>query len=295
MTKQAKQIGFIGTGLMGVPMVRNLLAAGFAVSVWNRTVEKSQPLVADGATVAGSVAELLNTVDVVITMVTDDKALDAILFESDNLDSLRSGTTLIDMSSIPPQAALRHAKLCEERGCDYLDAPVSGGTIGAANATLAIMVGGKQAVFSRCDKLFAALGRPILVGPCSTGQLSKLCNQLIVGITIGAVAEALMLAQAGGADPAAVREAISGGFADSTILQVHGQRMLERNFEPGGLSTIQLKDMHNIVEHANQLNIDLPIANLLRELYANHVEQGGGDLDHSSLLLHLERKNGIAS
>ncbi len=287
------KVGFIGTGLMGSPMVINLIKAGFNVSVWNRSVAKSLALGEQGARLANSAEEALQDVDVVITMLTDDKAVNAVLFDSGLYKQIDSTTVLIDMSSITPRAAKQHAVLCNSREINYLDAPVSGGTGGAQAGSLAIMVGGEQSVFDRCMSLFQAMGRPTLVGPNGSGQLAKLCNQLIVGITIGAVSEAIFLAEQGGADPAAMRQALMGGFADSKILSVHGQRMLDRDFEPGAMSSIQLKDMNNIVDQANQLGVELPVSKLILEMYTEHVENGGKNLDHSSLLLHLENLNKV--
>ncbi len=276
---------------MGKPMICNLLKAGFTVKVWNRTPEKSAPLSDQGAQVVKSVEAALSDVDAVITMLTDDAAVSAVLFDWGTYKELDPNTILIDMSSITPRAAKANASLCAEQSIRYLDAPVSGGTGGAEEGSLAIMVGGDKTVFDQCVPLFQAMGRPTLVGPNGCGQLTKLCNQLIVGITIGAVSEAMLLAERGGADPAAMHEALTGGFADSKILSVHGQRMLDRDFEPGAMSSIQLKDMKNIIEQADQLGIELPASQLLQKLYADHCKNEGQALDHSSLLLHLENIN----
>jgi 2-hydroxy-3-oxopropionate reductase len=290
-----KKIGFIGTGLMGQPMATKLLEAGFKVTVWNRTAEKSLRLADTGASVASSLADCVRNADVVITMLTDDTAVATAIFESGAYLALPKNSVMIDMSSITPNAAKANATLCKQARIHYLDAPVSGGTGGAQAGTLAIMVGGDKATYEQCEAVFKAMGKPTLVGPNGSGQLAKLCNQLIVGITIGAVAEAMLLAEQGGADLAAMRAALMGGFADSKILKVHGERMLNRDFEPGAMSSLQLKDMKNIVNQASGLNLTLPLSSLVQNLYQAHIDSGGQNLDHSSLLLQIETLNNIVN
>ncbi len=284
-------VTLLGTGLMGAPMARRLCAApGLAVTVWNRTPDKALPLAEAGATVATTLDQAVASADVVITMVDHGAAVANLLFDQGVAAAMRPGSLLIDMSSIKPREAREHAARLEARGIEALDAPVSGGTVGAEAGTLAIMVGGSEAAFERAAPVFAALGRATHVGPTGAGQLAKLANQMIVGITIGAVAEALLLAEAGGASPAGVRQAIRGGFAESRILEVHGQRMVERDFARRGAMAVQLKDMRNALETAREMGLSLPVTGLFEQLYASGNENGFADLDHSALFLEIERR-----
>lgn len=286
------RVAFLGTGLMGAPMARCILKAGFAVSAWNRSRDKAAALEADGASVAETPAEAVRGADVVISMVSDGAAVTDLYFAQGAVDAAAPGTVFIDMSSIQPSVARDLAARLGERGLRHLDAPVSGGTGGAAAGTLAIMIGGEAADIEKARGVLEAMGRVTHVGPHGTGQLAKLCNQAIVGITIGAVAEALYLAEKGGANPAAVRDAIRGGFAESKILEVHGQRMVERNFEPGGPSRLQLKDLNNVLAAAGDAGIDLPLSRQVRDRYQRLVnELGGSELDHAALYLELEARN----
>lgn len=286
-------IAVLGTGLMGYPMARRLCEAGHTVHVWNRTRAKAEGLAAAGATVHDTATGAVQGAEFVVTMLEHGPVVEQVLFEMGVAGAMKPGTVLIDMSSIKPAEARAHAERLGGMGITHLDAPVSGGTLGAEAGTLAIMAGGKASTFERVRPLFAALGRATLVGPSGAGQLAKLANQMIVGITIGAVAEALLLCQKGGADPAKVKEAISGGFADSRILQVHGQRMVERDFAPRGRMTVQLKDMRNALETAAGLGFTAPITGLLEQLYADGVEHGFSDLDHAGLFAELARRNGM--
>ena len=206
---------------------------------------------------------------------------------------MKPGSLLIDMSSIKPMEARDHAARLSEMHIDYLDAPVSGGTLGAEQGTLAIMAGGKVADFERALPVLKVFGRATHVGPTGAGQLAKLANQMIVGITIGAVAEALLLCERGGADMAKVKEAITGGFADSRILQVHGQRMVERDFAPRGRMSVQLKDLRNALSTAHEIGFDAPITQLFEQLYAQGIDHGLADLDHSGLFVELASRNGL--
>ena len=205
--------------------------------------------------------------------------------------ALAEGALVIDCSSIEPSRARDHAERFQARGIGALDAPVSGGPSGAEAASLAIMAGGSEADYARGEPVLQALGRPLRVGPAGAGQLAKLANQIIVGLEIAAVAEALLLASQGGAEPARVREAMSGGFADSLVLQIHGERMLERKFLPGGAARIHLKDFTNIVAEAEACGLELPFSRTALELFQSLVDRGGGDYDHSALLLELEHRN----
>jgi 3-hydroxyisobutyrate dehydrogenase-like beta-hydroxyacid dehydrogenase len=284
-------ISLLGTGLMGLPMARRLCRAGHAVSVWNRTREKAEPLRADGARVASTPADAVAGSEIVVTVLEHGGTVAEVLFAQGAAAAMPAGALVIDMSSILPAQARDHAARLEATGIAHLDAPVSGGTVGAEAGTLAIMVGGTAADFERAAPLWAVFGRATHVGPHGAGQLAKLANQMIVGITIGAVAEALLLAERGGADPARVREAIRGGFAESRILEVHGQRMVERDFVKRGSMAVQLKDLRNALGTAAELGFEAPITGLFEQLFADGVSHGLGDRDHSGLFLELARRN----
>lgn len=290
-----ERIAFLGIGLMGAPMATNLLKAGFSVTVWNRTPAKAETPAAAGAKVSPSAADAVHDADIVITMLTNGPAVEDVLFGGGKVAAaIRKGALVIDMSSIPPAIARDHAKRLAKLGIAHLDAPVSGGTGGAQSGKLVIMAGGPPDDFARAQTVFAPLGKPTLVGGSGAGQLAKLCNQAIVGITIGAVAEALLLAAAGGADPAAVRQALMGGFADSRILQEHGQRMLNRRFLPGFAVANQVKDLDTVLDAAHQAKLELPLAARVTELFRQLAGDGGGGYDHSGLLLELEKRNAPA-
>ena len=285
------KIGFIGTGLMGLPMAKNLLKAGFTLQAYNRSIKKAEPLKELGAEVSKTLSEVVKDNDFIITMLTDDVAIDAIMGNSDFLDNLKSNSTVIDMSSIKPTTAKKYGDILKLKKINYLDAPVSGGTIGAEEASLAIMVGGDQSVFDNSLNILKAMGNPTLVGPIGSGQVSKLANQIVVGVTIGAVAEAITLCEKAGADPIKLIKALTGGWADSKILQTHGKRMIDKDFTPKGRTSVHLKDMNNILECANNYNTHLPISNLVKEMYKSLVENGHGETDHSSLYKEIERIN----
>ena len=286
-----KKIGFIGIGLMGLPMAKNILKSGYKLTAFNRSPNKADLLKEFGAEIAKSLGELVNNSDVIITMLTDDKAVDEVMNNQNFVENLKSGKILIDMSSVKPITAKKHANSLKFKDINYLDAPVSGGTIGAEEATLAIMIGGDQNVFNEVKDLLKTMGNPTLVGPVGSGQVSKLANQIIVGLTIGAVAEAVTLCEKAGADPIKMISALSGGWADSKVLQTHGKRMINKDFTPKGKTSTHLKDMNNILECANNFNTHLPISNLVKEMYKNLVENGCGNDDHSSLYKEIERMN----
>ncbi|MDE2075916.1 MAG: NAD(P)-dependent oxidoreductase [Burkholderiales bacterium] len=285
----------LGCGLMGSPMARRLLDHGYTLTVWNRTPGKAQALSTSGALVASTPAQAVAEADVVITMLEHGGIVEDVLFNPSwpgAASGLRPGSLVIDMSSILPEQAQAHAARLATQQVSHLDAPVSGGTVGAEAGTLAIMAGGTDANFEIARPILEALGRPVHVGPSGTGQLTKLANQMIVGITIGAVAEALLLAQRGGADPAKVRQALRGGFAESRILEVHGQRMVDHDFAKRGSLAIQLKDLHNAMHTAQALAFDAPITQHLTNLYAQAAEHGFADLDQSGLYCELQRHQG---
>lgn len=286
-------IALLGVGLMGGPMAQRLCAAGHRLHVWNRTASKAAPLAALGAQVHTHAAHAAQQAEVVLTMLSDGDAVGAVMLgEAAAAHSMRPGALWLDMSSIAPVQARAHAAQAQALGLAYVDAPVSGGTLGAEQGTLAIMAGGDATQFARAQPVFAALGRATHVGPVGTGQLAKLANQMVVGITIGAVAEALLLCEKGGADIAKVKEAISGGFADSRVLQVHGQRMVERDFAPRARMTVQLKDLRNALTTAQSLHFEPPVTQLLAQLYEAAIAHGDADLDHAGLWVELARRSG---
>ena len=287
------KVAFLGTGLMGGPMVKNLASAGYEITAWNRTSSKAEFLLQFGVDVKGLAADAVKNADVVVSMLSNGDASAQMQGDKDLQISLSSNATWIEMGSIKPDESRLHSKKLAELGVNYLDAPVSGGTKGAENGTLAIMVGGERSVFKKVKNVFAPMGRAVFVGPTGSGQLAKLANQAIVAITIGAVAEATLLLEEGGADVGAVRDALLGGFADSTILQQHGKRMSERNFDPGGPSRLQLKDLKNILAEAKALNVDLPFSIAAHNRFSRLVNSlNGSELDHSALFLELLETNG---
>ena len=286
-----QNIGFIGTGLMGFPMAKNILKAGYKVRAFNRSKNKAEPLKDFGAEISNSIGELVKESDVVITMLTNDDAVNEVIGSDEFLNNLKPNSTVIDMSSVKQTTAVNHGKNLKSRKINYLDAPVSGGTIGAEEASLAIMIGGEQIVFESVKDILKSMGNPTLVGPIGCGQVSKLANQIIVGLAIGAVAEAVTLCEKAGADPNKMIKALSGGWADSKVLRTHGKRMIDKDFSPKGKTSSQLKDMNNILECANNYNTQLPISNLVKEMYKSLVENGHGETDHSSLYKEIERIN----
>ena len=287
------RIALLGVGLMGLRAGRRLLQAGLPVRAWNRTPAKALLLADDGAVACAGAAEESAQADITISFLENGSVVREVLFEQGAAAAMAPGSLFIDMASIQPREARDHAARLSELGVSHLDAPVSGGTVGAEAGTLAIMVGGRLADFQRAQAIFQVLGRATLVGPHGAGQLAKLANQMIVGITIGAVAEALLFAAKGGADMGKVREAIGGGFADSRILQLHGQRMVERDFAPRGSMNVQLKDLRNVLATAREIGFDAPVTALLEALYAQSVEHGLGELDHSGLFVELASRNAM--
>ena len=289
-----RRIGFLGTGIMGAPMARNLARAGFEVTAWNRDLAKAERLSADGVAVAASAAEAAAGRDAVVVMLSSGPVCDEVLFgDGGAMAAMRAGAMLIVMSSIPVETAKAQAERAGSAGIAYLDAPVSGGEVGAEAASLSIMIGGTAEHVAAADPIFRAMGKPVHIGPVGTGELTKLVNQLTVASTIVAVAEALLLARQGGADIARVREALMAGFAGSRILDLHGQRMIDAAFEPGGPAKYQVKDTSAARETATALGLDLPMLNLADRLFGDLVAHGGGDLDHSAVFLELSRRNGL--
>ncbi len=282
------QITFLGIGLMGEPMARRLLAAGHALTVWNRTHAKAEALTGAGARAVPDLQDAVRGAQIVISMLEAGPTVQQVLRTA--LPALAPNALWIDMSSTQQaEAQAFHAQLTAQ-GQRFIDAPVSGGVGGAAAGTLAIMAGGAEHDFVDAEPVLSAMGRATLVGPAGAGQVAKLCNQLIVGATINIVAEAMLLAQAAGADPAAMRAAIRGGFAESKILEVHGQRMLERNFVAGGKVATQMKDQRNILAAAEAAGVVLPLTELVTARYMT-LSRTMPQADHSAALIGLEQLN----
>jgi len=283
------KIGFIGLGIMGRPMALNLAKAGHALLVPERASLTEE--VRAAATVLASPAEVAGGAEVVILMVPDTPDVEAVLFgEGAVAAALRPGTLVIDMSSISPTATKDFAARVNERGCDYLDAPVSGGEVGARNAALTIMVGGPQAAFDKALPLFQAMGRNItLVGEANgAGQTTKVANQIIVALNIAAVSEALVFASKAGADPAKVREALMGGFASSRILEVHAERMIKRTFDPGFRIALHQKDLNLALQSAREIGVALPHTASAQQLFSAVAADGGAQQDHSAMVRAYE-------
>jgi 2-hydroxy-3-oxopropionate reductase len=286
---QPLRIGFIGLGIMGAPMAGHLVAAGHTVFVHTRG--RVPPALADSrATLCTSARGVAERADIVFTMVPDTPDVEAVLFGADGVAAgLSAGKTVVDMSSISPIATKDFARRIAALGCDYLDAPVSGGEVGAKNATLSVMVGGSEAAFERVGPLFALMGKNIThVGAVGDGQTAKVANQIIVALNIEAVAEALVFAAKAGADPARVRAALMGGFASSKILEVHGQRMIDRTFSPGFRIELHQKDLNLALSTARSLGVALPNTATAQELFNTCTALGCRTWDHSALVRALE-------
>jgi 2-hydroxy-3-oxopropionate reductase len=283
-------IGFIGLGIMGRPMAGHLLAGGHRLFGYSR---RSVPdsLLENGMTACESSAEVAQKAQIIITMLPDTPDVEAVLFGAKGIaEGLTSGKIVVDMSSISPIATKEFAARIGQLGCSYLDAPVSGGEVGAKAATLTIMVGGSAEIFERVRPVFELMGKNItLIGGNGDGQTAKVANQIIVGLTIEAVGEALLFASKAGADAAKVRQALMGGFASSKILDLHGERMIKRNFAPGFRIELHRKDLSLAVEGARELNLSLPNTSVCQQLFNAAIAQGEGGLDHSGLVRVLER------
>lgn len=285
-TLTGRTIGFIGLGLMGRPMAINLHRAGARLTIHNRSRAVVDELAAMGMTPASGPRDVARHADIVILMLPDTPTVEAVITGPDGvIAGLRHGATVVDMSTTDLLATRHLADLVHGAHGHYVDAPVSGGEIGAREATLAIMAGGSQSAFAGVLPVFRVLGRNIThVGDVGAGQVAKAANQIIVALTIGAVAEAFALARGAGVDPAKVRDALRGGFADSRILDLHGERMVRGDFRPGGRSVTQLKDLDQALALAAELGLDLPALRLSRSLFRRLVDRGDGDLDHSALI-----------
>lgn len=286
-----ESVGVIGLGIMGKPMAMNLVAAGFEVTVHSRSAGPVEELVAAGARQAADPAAVAGASAITITMLPDTADVELVLAGPNGvMDGAATGSLVIDMSSIDPGPTRTLAAAFATRGIEMLDAPVSGGERGAIDATLSIMIGGGAAAVARAMPVFEALGRNIVhVGPSGAGQVTKACNQLVVAATIEAVAEALLLAERSGVDPAKVREALLGGFAGSKILEVHGQRMLDRTFDPGFRIRLHHKDARIVEDAAAATGTPIPAFAVVADQLQRAVDAGDGELDHSGLFVELER------
>jgi 2-hydroxy-3-oxopropionate reductase len=290
-------IAFLGTGIMGAPMAANLIKAGFTASVWNRTRSKTDPLAAIGATVADGPAECVKDADYILSILDSGPVVREVFFDSGAVDSMKRGAVFIDMASIPPKMAQEHAAWLEERGVGHLDAPVSGGSAGAAEGSLAIMAGGEEADFDRAesDGIWKPMGRASYVGPAGSGQIVKLANQIMVACNIASVAQGLLFASQGGADPAQIPVALAGGHADSRALQEHGRRMINRDFRPGAPIRNFVKDLDTVLANADDLGLKtLPVVKMVRDVFKELYDAGYQRWDHSAFLLHLEKLNAPA-
>lgn len=285
-------IAFLGTGLMGAPMCRMLALSGLKVRAWNRSRAKADAIGHD-VHVTQSASEAADKASACIVMLSDGVACRRVLFEDGVAERLAPGAMLIVMSSVGHSESLEFAGKAQALGLRWVDAPVSGGTPAAEAGTLSIMAGGSDVDIDAARPVLSPMGRVVHIGPAGTGALTKLINQITVASTIAIISEAILLAEAGGAEPARVREALMGGFASSRILELHGQRMIDRDFRPGGPARYQVKDTTAAREVARNLGLDLPMLNLADQLFADLIAHGGGDLDHSALLIEMRRRNGL--
>ncbi len=285
------KIGFIGSGIMGRPMALNLIKAGHELYTWGRRFDAVEPLLVAGATGKGTPAEVAAAADITITMVANTTDVEqVVLGERGLMHGARPGSIIADMSTIAPSAARRIAEQLAERNIHMLDAPVSGGQVGAQQGTLSIMVGGEAEIFARMQPLFEVLGKNIVhVGSHGAGQVVKACNQIVISLTMEGVAEAILLARSNGVDPAKMREALMGGYANSKILEVHGQRMLEANYKAGFKVKLHHKDMGIVMDNAHENHAPLPGAELVARQIASLMEAGESELDSAAIMLALER------
>src|SRR6266487_434943 len=291
------RVSFVGLGLMGLPMARNVLKAGYPLAVYNRTAAKAAPLVAEGAAQAASPAEVARSADVVVTMVTNSPDVEAVVEGEDGLlAGASAGTTWIDMSTISPTVTRRLGAAAAERGVDSLDAPVSGGPPGAEAGTLSIMVGGRKDVFDGCLPLLQVMGKTIVhVGELGAGQVTKACNQVVIAATLAGIAEALVMGAKAGVDPALIRQGLLGGYAGSRLLEVHGERMIDHAFAPGFFARLHNKDLHIVIDLARNLSVAVPVTALAAQHFNALVADGDGELDNSAMLKVYERLARTAS
>lgn len=284
-------VGFVGTGLMGLPMARNILRAGFSLAVFNRTASKTDPLVEAGARRGTSPGDVAARSDVVVTMVTDSADVEAVVAgDGGVLSQAAAGTVWIDMSTISPETTRRLGEAAAAQAVESLDAPVSGGPPGAEAGTLSIMVGGKKDVFEACLPVLRTMGKTIVhMGELGAGQVTKACNQVVIAATLAGIAEALVLGSKAGVSPAQIREALMGGYAGSRLLDVHGRRMIEHAFDPGFFVRLHNKDLHIVLDMARSLGVAAPVAAQVAQHFNALVAAGDGDLDNSAIVKSYER------
>jgi 2-hydroxy-3-oxopropionate reductase len=293
----SQQIAFLGTGIMGAPMVANLIKAGHKAAVWNRTTAKTEPLAALGARVADGPGDCVEGADYILSILDSGPVVREVFFDSGATDKMERGAVFVDMASIPPKMAKEHAAWLKERGVGHLDAAVSGGSIGAAEGSLAIMAGGEKADFDRteADGVWKPMGRASYVGPAGSGQIVKLANQIMVACNIASVAQGLLFAHAGGADPAQIPVALAGGHADSRALQEHGRRMINRDFRPGAPIRNFVKDLDTALANAEEIGLrELSMVRQVRDAFKALYDEGYQQWDHSAFLLYLEKLNAPA-
>ena len=292
----AAKVAFLGTGIMGAPMAVNLVKAGFDVKAWNRTGSKTRPIEEAGGASAASPSEAVKDADYILSILDSGPVVREVFFDSGAIDHMKSGAVFVDMASIPPKMAQEHAARLKAVGVGHLDAPVSGGAVGAAEGSLAIMAGGDQADFDRAeaDGVFKPMGRASYIGPAGSGQIAKLANQIMVAVNISGVAQALLFAHTGGAQPGKIPEALAGGHADSRVLQEHGRRMIRRDFRPGAPIRNFVKDLNTVLETADDLGLKLPLVVAIRDVFQDLYDQGLTRHDHGAFLLHLEQMNAPA-
>jgi 2-hydroxy-3-oxopropionate reductase len=289
-----KHLAFLGTGIMGAPMAANLIKSGFTAAVWNRTQAKAEPLATIGARIASDPADCVQGADYVLSILDSGPVVREVFFKSGAAQAIKRGAVFIDMASIPPLMAKEHAAWLKELGIGHLDAPVSGGSLGAAEGSLAIMAGGERSDFDRCEQqgIWKPMGRASYIGPAGSGQIAKLSNQIMVACNIASVAQGLLFASAGGADPAQIPLALAGGHADSRVLQEHGRRMISRTFRPGAPIRNFVKDLDTVLATAKDIGLaQLPIVKSVRDIFKDLYDQGYERWDHSAFLLYLEKLN----
>lgn len=285
-----ERIGFIGLGIMGKPMATNLLNAGYSLSVYDIRLEPVEEVVTLGAEKCSSIAEASTDVDVVITMLPDSPDVEDVYLGQDGVFStVKAGTVLIDMSTIAPATAIKVANAAKEKGCPMLDAPVSGGDVGAREGTLSIMVGGEEATFKHAFPIFEVLGQTIILcGPNGAGQIVKACNQIQVAMNFVGMAEALVLGSKAGVDPAIIIKVLSGGYAQTRVMDVRGPRVIQGDFTPGFRSKFHYKDLNIILQTGRDYGCPLPVTALVLQLFSAMLAAGRGDLDHSGIITVLE-------
>ncbi|MDA0376892.1 MAG: NAD(P)-dependent oxidoreductase [Proteobacteria bacterium] len=292
MQNQKISLSFIGTGLMGLPMVKNLSKGNYKINVFNRTLSKMDDLKSiSNIIICNSLDLAIKNSTVVITMLPDDDAVEKVIKEIVDKNLLEKKSIFIDMSSTKYDSAKKFYNSLKKINVDFVDSPVSGGPEGAKSASLAIMAGGDENIFNQIKEILKTMGNPTLVGPAGSGQVAKLCNQIIVGITIGAVAEAIILCEKVGANPENFIKAVAGGFADSKVLQNHGSRMVKKDFAPRGKTITHLKDMNNILECAENVETKLPISKLIQNMFQSLVDRGFGNDDHSAIYKEILERN----